>query len=367
MLIVRSPVRVSFAGGGTDLPSYYERFGGLVVSTTINKYFYVFISLNGTESVQITSSDYQTFLRQERGHPMLWDGDLSLPRAFVHEFGIDAGISLFLASEIPPGTGLGSSSAVSVAMAKALGTLCGLRLADGEIAELASYVEIEKLGMPIGRQDQYASAFGGLNAIHFNSDGVSVEPLNLPPVIQDQFERRIMLFFTGSSRNAGTILRGQQSATERQDHDVLNSLHQIKASAEATVQMLRAGDLDGIGSLLHESWQAKKRLAAGVSNPRLDEWYEVARSHGAAGGKIAGAGGGGFFVLYCDEAHQPAVTNALEAEGLVRMDTRFERGGAVVLMDAIPRVRSIGVPLAVRARLRESSGRLLERVQSPVA
>src|SRR5713226_8009892 len=138
MLIVRAPVRLSFAGGGTDLEAYYAEHGGLVVSTTINKYFYVFVNLNGSESAQIASSDYHTFFRQRKGEPVLWGGDLSLPRAFLHEFGVDSGVSLFLASEIPPGTGLGSSSTVSVALAKALSTLRGLRLSSGEIAEIAS-------------------------------------------------------------------------------------------------------------------------------------------------------------------------------------------------------------------------------------
>src|SRR5919198_6475541 len=139
MLIARAPVRISFAGGGTDLPAYYREHGGLVVSTAINKYFYVFANLNGVDSVQITSSDYHTFYRQRRGEPLLWDGDLSLPRAFLHEFGIDGGISLFLASEVPPGTGLGSSSTVSVALAKALSALSQLKLSNPQLAELASY------------------------------------------------------------------------------------------------------------------------------------------------------------------------------------------------------------------------------------
>src|SRR5262249_32730182 len=141
VLIARAPVRVSLAGGGTDLPAYYEKYGGLVVSTTIDKYFYVFVNLNGADSVQVTSSDYRTFFRQRRGQAMLWEGDLALPRAFLPQFGIDDGISLFLASEVPPGTGLGSSSTVSVALAKALGALCRLQLSNGQLAELASYVE----------------------------------------------------------------------------------------------------------------------------------------------------------------------------------------------------------------------------------
>src|SRR5438874_2284752 len=161
MLIARAPVRISFAGGGTDFEAYYREYGGLVVSTSIDKYFYVFANLNGLDSVQLSSSDYHMFFRQKRGQPVLWHGDLSLPRAFLHEFGIDSGISLFLASEVPPGTGLGSSSTVSVALAKALGSLCGWHLSKSQLAELASHVEIDKLGMPIGRQDQYAAAFGG--------------------------------------------------------------------------------------------------------------------------------------------------------------------------------------------------------------
>jgi D-glycero-alpha-D-manno-heptose-7-phosphate kinase len=354
VLIVRAPVRISFAGGGTDLPAYCDRFGGMVVSTTINKYFYVFVNVNGADSVQISSSDYRMFFRQERGQPMLWDGDLSLPRAFLHEFGIEGGISLFLASEIPPGTGLGSSSAVAVALAKALSTLSNIRLSEGEIAELASLIEIEKLAMPIGRQDQYASAFGGLNAIRFSPDGVEVEPLDLPPSLQDRLQKRVLLFFTGSSRNAATILSAQQSATERDEHEVIESLHVIKGMAERAERLLKAGDLEAFGLLLHESWEAKKRLARGVSNPQLDRWYEVARENGATGGKIAGAGGGGFFLLYCEEPYQQGVTRALEAEGLVRMDAQFERGGAVVLMDAIPRVRSFGAPYSVHARLAAS-------------
>jgi D-glycero-alpha-D-manno-heptose-7-phosphate kinase len=344
MLIARAPVRISFAGGGTDLPSYYREHGGLVVSTTIDKHFYVFANLNGNESAQITSSDYHTFFRQRRGEPLLWDGDLTLPRAFLHQFGVDSGISLFLASEIPPGTGLGSSSAVSVALAKALSTLCGVSLTSAQAAEMACYVEIDKLGMPIGHQDQYAAAFGGLNVIRFNPDGIVVEPLDLRLDVELALEKRIMLFFTGVSRSASSILKEQAAGTQRKGSDTVASLHGIKEMAETAVDLLRAGQLDDFGHLLHESWEAKKRLASGISNPKIDEWYELARAHGAVGGKIAGAGGGGFLMLYCHEPEQEAVTVALETAGLVRMDFHFERSGAVILMDAIPRIRQIGAP-----------------------
>jgi len=146
------------------------------------------------------------------------------------------------------------------------------------------------------------------------------------------------LFFTGVARKASSILKNQEAATRQPGSDTTLSLHRIKAMAQQTIELLRAGDLDGFGSLLHESWQAKKRLAAGITNPRIDDWYETARAHGATGGKITGAGGGGFLMLYCPEANQDAVTTVLEAKGLVRMDFHFERSGAVVLMDALPRV-----------------------------
>jgi D-glycero-alpha-D-manno-heptose-7-phosphate kinase len=341
MLIARAPVRISLAGGGTDLPAYYEEHGGLVVSTSIDKYFYIFVSLNDTDSVQISSSDYHAYFRKRRGDPLLWDGDLSLPRAFLHEFGVDAGISLFLASEVPPGTGLGSSSAVSVALAKALSALCRQSMSKADHAELATFVEIDKLGMPIGRQDQYAAAFGGLNVIRFGPAGVRVERLHLPRTVVQTLERRLLLFFTGSSRDAASILKHQQASTHQQDAATIESLHCIKAMADTTIELLRAGELDGYGSLLHESWEMKKRLAHGITNAQIDQWYDVARAYGARGGKLTGAGGGGFLMLYCVEDAQDAVTAALEDHGLVRMDFRFEDGGAVVLMDALPHVSNL--------------------------
>jgi D-glycero-alpha-D-manno-heptose-7-phosphate kinase len=344
MLIARAPVRISFAGGGTDFSAYYRLHGGLVVSTSIDKYFYVFVQLNGAEAVQVTSSDYRTHFRMHGDDPTSWDGDLALPRALLHQFGIDAGVSLFMASEVPPGTGLGSSSSVSVALTKALAALCQLPLSKAQLAELASYVEIEKLGMPIGRQDHYAAAFGGFNVIHFEPEGVWVEVLRCEPDIIRALERRLMLFYTGASRNAATILKDQYEATQQHETDVVVALHEIKASAHTAITLLSAGDLAGFGQLLHHTWETKKRLARGITTVRIDELYALARANGALGGKITGAGGGGYLMLYCEESRQEAVTNALESQGLIRTDFRFENGGAVILMDAIPRIRAFGTP-----------------------
>jgi D-glycero-alpha-D-manno-heptose-7-phosphate kinase len=336
VLIARTPVRVSLAGGGTDLPVYYERHGGFVVSTSIDKYFYVFAHLTASGSVQISSSDYRVFDRHRAGESPLWDGDLGLVKAALDEFGIDRGLSLFLASQVPPGTGLGSSSTVAVALVKVLATLRGLALPTAEVAERACRLELEKLRSPIGKQDQYAAAFGGLNALTFSADGVLVEPLHLAGDTRETLEESLLLFFTGSSRLANVILSQQQRSSADQQGDTVTALHAIKALAVDVRRSLERGDLRNFGMLMGSGWEHKKRLAPGVSNPQIDELYELARRHGALGGKLAGAGGGGFLMLYCEDRYQGAVTDALEAAGLYRMDYRFDQSGAQVLLNTLP-------------------------------
>lgn len=334
MLIARAPVRISLAGGGTDLSAYYERFGGLVVGTAIAKYFYAFIEVSGRPGMQISSADYGTFYHHAAGQQMAWDGDLSLPRAILHHFGVTTGVDLFLASEIPPGTGLGSSSAATVALVKAFRTLQGEALSKQEIAEDACTVEITKLGMPIGKQDQYFAAFGGLNAITFRAEGTTVRPLQVSQETRRALETNLLLFFTGSAHNSAHILSEQREATSQQRETVVEALHQIKQLAEQTITALEDGQPDQVGELLHENWLYKKQLASGITNPTIDESYDMARAHGALGGKITGAGGGGFLMLYCPPRSQVEVTAALEARGLRRMDYHFDNGGARVLVNS---------------------------------
>ncbi|HEV3232595.1 MAG TPA: GHMP kinase, partial [Candidatus Dormibacteraeota bacterium] len=194
MLIVRAPMRLSFAGGGTDLPAYYREHGGMVVSTSIDKYVYVFISPNGFGSLQISSSDYSTFFRHAGGEEVEEEGKLRYARAFLRHFGVRAGYSLFMASEMPPGTGLGSSSSLSVALTKALAALRGDVLSKDDVALQASSIEIDKLKMPIGRQDHYASAFGGINAIHFGREEITVESLRVSAATRRWLEDSLMIF-----------------------------------------------------------------------------------------------------------------------------------------------------------------------------
>jgi D-glycero-alpha-D-manno-heptose-7-phosphate kinase len=335
VLIARAPLRLSLAGGGTDLEAYFERYGGAVVSTTIDKYFYVIVSSSDTPHIQVLSSDYQTFYQHGFDDAPYWDGDLQLPKAIIDHFGIRTGFSVFLASQVPPGTGLGSSSTVAVALIKAMANLCNVSMTPAEIADLACHVEIDKLGMPIGYQDQYAAAYGGLNYIEFTAHGVDVQPLDLPEDLMAALERRLMLFFTGRRRNSAQILSEQKRSSERNRAKVIGALHVIKEAAVELRDELRRGNIDWLGECLHRSWMAKRQLAAGITDPWIDQWYAAARAAGAAGGKIAGAGGGGFLTLYCDPRHQDKVTTTLQSLGLSPMDFRFESGGPMVIVNTL--------------------------------
>jgi len=334
MLISRAPVRISFAGGGTDLPAFFLKHGGAVVNATIDKYVYVILTVHGGPELQILSSDYRTFYRHTPGETLLWEGDLNLPRAILHEFGIFHGVSMFLASEVPPGTGLGSSSTLTVAAVKAVSAARGQTLSKTEVAQLATRVELEKMGMPIGYQDQFAAAFGGLNFMEFNADGAHVTPIRAPPGTLEKLQTNLLLFFTGTARESSKILSRQRASMEKNQADVLHALTSVRDMAYELRDTLQRGDVTGFGEILHAGWEHKKKFASGISNPEIDEAYETARVHGAIGGKIAGAGGGGFMMLYCNDGAQAAVTESLEARGLRRMDFRFEQGGARVLLNA---------------------------------
>ncbi len=333
MLISRSPVRLSLAGGGTDLPAYFERYGGSVLSTTINKYFYVVLEPSEDDCLQINSSDFQTFYRHDANETLIGEGELLLPRVILRDFGVDRGVSMFLASEIPPGTGLGSSSCVAVGLIKAISTALDMPLDRAALAERACRIEIDELGAPIGKQDQYATAFGGLNWIECGSDGVEVSAVELSGDTARQLQRNLMLFYTGSTRSASKILRETTARSRDADRDVIDALHEVREMSVTIRDVLFDGDLDTFGALLHETWLRKKRFASAVSSSVIDDAYAAAREAGALGGKIAGAGGGGFLMLYATPEHQPAVTRALASRNLRRMDYRFENHGAQVLMN----------------------------------
>jgi D-glycero-alpha-D-manno-heptose-7-phosphate kinase len=335
MLIVRSPVRISFGGGGTDLPVYYEQFAGAVLSVAINKYFYTILGSRSDGRVQVISSDLRVF---ENWHDIanmsIQGSELEIPLAVLKEVGCTVSVDLFLASEIPPGTGLGSSASVCVNILKTLTNYLHKPMSKYQLAEQSFHIARNVLGKHVGKQDEYAAAFGGLNYISFKEDGsTDVESLDLDPAILREFQSNLMLFFTGSAHHSWSILQEQESSTRAHTTSTLEALHEVKAVALRMREALKAGELHQFGELLHESWQAKRRISTKISTPRIDQLYACAREHGAVGGKITGAGGGGFLLLYCDAINRHAVREALSKEGVQEMAFGFDMQGAQVIVN----------------------------------
>ncbi len=335
MLIGRSPVRISFGGGGTDLPSYYEQFGGAVLSSAINKYFYTILGNRSDGRIQVISSDLRLFGNWSDLTALpAQNCGLEIPLAVLKDLDASLAADLFLASEIPPGTGLGSSASVCVNLLKVLTTYLRRPLSKHDLAERAFDITRRGLGRHVGKQDEYAAAFGGLNYIRFNSDGTTqVEPLHLDPGILSALQSSLMLFFTGAAHHSWDILAEQEESTRRPEGAAVEALHEVKEAASMMKAALECGDLEHFGHLLDDAWQAKKRISHRISNPRIDHLYQVARRNGVLGGKITGAGGGGFLLLYCESACQEAVRLALQDEGLQEMTFTFDGQGAQVIVN----------------------------------
>jgi len=335
MLIVRSPVRISFGGGGTDLPAYYQEHGGAVLSTAINKYFYTILGRRADRSIQIISSDFR-ICESWRDFAALEirDGGLEVPVGVLKDLKREINVDLFLASEIPPGTGLGSSASVCVNVLKTLTSYLNMPLSKQDLAERAFHIARNVLHRHVGKQDEYAAALGGLNFIEFLSDGgARVQPIDPGPAVMTDLQNSLMLFFTGSAHHSWNILAEQEKSTAQRNSKPLEALHEIKDLAYQMRDKLSAGDLAGFAAKLDESWTAKKRVSSKISNSRIDALYHLARENGAVGGKITGAGGGGFLLLFCEPQYQDRVRQALALEGLKEMIFNFDFQGAQVLVN----------------------------------
>jgi len=335
MLIVRSPVRISFGGGGTDLPAYYQQHGGAVLSTTINKYFYTILGSRADQYIQIISSDLRLCESWRGLSAMDIQGSgLEIPVAALKDLDREIYVDLFLASEIPPGTGLGSSASVCVNVLKTLTSYLQMPLSKHDLAERAFHIARNVLQRHVGKQDEYAAAFGGLNFIEFQPDGgSSVQPIDPGPSTMTELQNNLLLFFTGAAHHSWGILAEQERSTQDNDRKSLAALHEIKELAFRMRDALKSGELRGFASMLNESWLAKKRVSSKISNSRIDALYDLAINSGAMGGKITGAGGGGFLLLYCESPHQDHLRNALATEGLKEMTFSFDFQGAQVLVN----------------------------------
>ena len=329
MIITRTPFRVPLGGGGTDLPSYYSKYGGFIFSAAIDKY--MFISINQPvvdDLIRIKYSKSETVASvDEVQHEIV--------REALRYLGLKKAIEVVSMADVPAGTGLGSSGAYTVGLLNGLHTLKRDSLTLQDLAEEACRIEIDILKKPIGKHDQYLAAFGGLTCLEIEKDGkVSVCSGNISHNTMDELEKNILLFFTGISRDANDILSSQSKATENEDNQVVDTLHRIKEIGYQIKEALEDGNLAKFGYLLDKHWKTKKNLSGKVSDSRTDKLYEKAKENGAIGGKIMGAGGGGFFMFYCEE-HRNRLRKAMTEEGLREMRFRFDFEGSKVLVNLI--------------------------------
>jgi D-glycero-alpha-D-manno-heptose-7-phosphate kinase len=320
MIITKTPFRVSFCGGGSDLPSFYESHGGCVLSTSINKYMYI--------SVHPYFHTHQTVLKYSLTE-IVDDISLISHRIFntvLNDLKIE-GVEITSTADIPAGTGLGSSSAFTVGLLHTLSCYLGKYSSKMRLAEKACIIEIEKLGCPIGKQDQYAAALGGLNLIVFNPDGsVSAEPVILGADVSHTLQKNLKMFYLGTVRSAEEILT-EQNQNMKQSQKV-QALLRMCALTKDMKTVLEKGDVRSFGSILHEGWEIKKSLASGITNPEISDLYARGIKAGAVGGKLLGAGGGGFLLFYCEEEYQERLRLALN---LRPVDFSFERDGTSVV------------------------------------
>ncbi len=324
MIITRTPLRVSIGGGGTDLPSYYERFGGFVVSAAIDRYVYITVHRTFQATYIIKYSHMETVERvDDIQHPII--------REALKAHHVGPSVEIASMADIPAGTGLGSSGSFTVGLLRGLYALERAPVSAAALAEEACHVEIDLLKEPVGKQDQYIAAFGGLLCMEFAKDGsVDVRPLRIPTEALHDLEDHLLMFFTGYSRSAGSVLKDQVQRSAASDSTMLENLDFTKELGYATKAALEAGDTHAYGELMHRHWVRKRQRSSGMSNEAIDRWYAVALENGALGGKLIGAGGGGFLLFYAPD--RALLRKAMAKEGLPEVRFDFDHEGSKVLI-----------------------------------
>ena len=319
MIITRSPLRISLGGGGTDLPSYYREHTGFLIAAAIDKFVYITLHRPFADEVIVKYSRMETVRdASEVQHPIV--------REALELLDIRSHIEITSIADIPAGTGLGSSGSFTTALLRGLHVLKKSFISPSDLAEQACHIEIDRLGEPIGKQDQYIAAYGGITCFTFNpDDSVTVEPLKLAPETMHNLEDNLALFFTGYTRDASSILKDQDSRSRDKDRGMIDNLHFVKKLGLESKAALESGDLRGFAELMHVHWQHKKARSQGMSNSCIDDLYELGRCHGALGGKIIGAGGGGFLMFYTED--KTRLRAAMTAAGLREVRFRFDFAG----------------------------------------
>ncbi len=327
MVITRSPLRITLGGGGTDLPSYYNEYEGFLLAAAINKYVYVNVMRPFTPGIFLKYSKLEHANRiSEINHPIIREAmrmlDFQTPQ-----------VEITTLADIPAGTGLGSSGSFTTALLKALYTHRKRHLHQEKLAKLACEIEIDRLGEPIGKQDQYIAAIGGITCLTFHKDNtVSALPLKISMDTMFDMEDNVLLFFTGFSRSAGSILKDQKLRSQKKDADMLKNLHLVKELAHRSKEALESGDLILFGELMHEHWEHKKNRSSSMSNQQIDDWYILGMQNGAVGGKLVGAGGGGFLMFVAKDRDK--LRSTMSNLGLDEVRFRFDYEGTKVVMSS---------------------------------
>lgn len=327
LIIARSPLRITLGGGGTDLASYYEDHEGFLIAAAIDKYVYVTVMRPFTEGIYLKYSQLEHIEAiPEVQHPII--------REALDLIGFKTPqVEITTLADIPAGTGLGSSGSFTTALLKALFTHRKRHLHQEELAELACHIEIDRLGEPIGKQDQYIAAIGGLTCFTFHKDGkVSAEPLKISMDTMFDLEDNLLLFFTGFSRSASGILKDQKVRSQSNDSDMINNLHYVKDLGLRSKIALEQGNTLLFGELMHEHWEHKKKRSGGMSNPQIDAWYDLAMANGATGGKLVGAGGGGFLMFMASDRNR--LRRVMAEAGLEEVRFKFDFEGTKVVMSS---------------------------------
>ena len=324
MIIVRSPLRITLGGGGTDLPSYYRQHEGFVISAAIDKYVYVTVIKPFQPGIYLK---YSTIEHVEA----VADVQHRIIREALRQFDFEPPqIEITTLADIPAGTGLGSSGSFTTALLRALHAYGRNLVHPRDLAEQACDLEINRLGEPIGKQDQYIAAFGGLTCFSFcRDDTVKAMPLALTEEVRQNLQDNLLMFFTGYSRSASEILKQQDVGTRNNDAAMIENLHFVKMLGLKSKAALEAGDLEAFGRLMHVHWENKRKRAEGMSNVRIDAWYDLAMRHGAAGGKLIGAGGGGFLMFYAEEKR--ALRRVMREAGLTEVRFHFDFEGTKII------------------------------------
>lgn len=328
MILARAPFRISIGGGGTDLPTYYSQFGGFVLSAAINKYVYVYVNRPAADDfIRLKYSRYEQVTSAD-------DVQHDLVRPALKLLGLNGSLEIVSMADVPAGTGLGSSGTYLVALLTALYELKREKIPHQPLAEMACHIEMNLAGHPVGKHDHYLAAFGGITCLDIARDGrVRVAPLDVSLTTLEEFRANVLLFYTGVTRSSSDVLEAQKQGTQHGDADIIDSLHRTKELGYKIKEALEQGDVERFGLLLDEHWQNKKRRSDKISDPEIDRWYAIARQNGALGGKIVGAGGGGFFMLYCPNSHKPLLRQALSEAGLREMSYDFDWDGAKTMVN----------------------------------